>query len=88
MTTLLAHPMIFRLRSRMLKFQRWKDLEKLKLEKELLGFFRPVIRSIRLADWGRFSTQSNQTDLDDLENKAFRLCGVVSEVERRYTKRC
>ena len=65
-----------------------EELEKLKLEKELLGFFLSGHPIDTLGGLGPLFDTINQTDLDDLENKrAFRLCGVVSEVERRYTKK-
>ncbi len=65
-----------------------EDLQKLKFEKELLGFFLsghpvdtllglgPLVDSIRPEEFANLS-----------EKKSFRLCGVVSEVERRYTKK-
>ena len=65
-----------------------EELEKLKLEKELLGFFLSGHPVDTLGGLGPLFDTIQQKDLDDLENKrAFRLCGVVSEVERRYTKK-
>ena len=65
-----------------------EELEKLKLEKELLGFFLSGHPIDTLGGLGPLFDTIKQKDLDDLENKrAFRLCGVVSEVERRYTKK-
>jgi DNA polymerase-3 subunit alpha len=64
------------------------NLQKLKFEKELLGFFlsgHPVDTLMGLGpliDTIRPDEFSNLT-----EKRSFRLCGVVSEVERRYTKK-
>ena len=65
-----------------------EELEKLKLEKELLGFFLSGHPVDTLGGLGALFDTVKQEDFDNLEGKrAFRLCGVVSEVERRYTKK-
>lgn len=65
-----------------------EELEKLKLEKELLGFFLSGHPVDTLGGLGSLFDTVKQDDFDNLEGKrAFRLCGVVSEVERRYTKK-
>ena len=64
------------------------ELEKLQLERELLGFFlsgHPVDTLIGL---GPLLDTLKGKDLEKIQEKiSFRLCGVVSEVERRYTKK-
>ena len=65
-----------------------EELEKLKLEKELLGFFLSGHPIDTLGGLGPLFDTIEQKDLDDLQGKqAFRLCGVVSEIEKRYTKK-
>jgi DNA polymerase-3 subunit alpha len=65
-----------------------EELEKLKLEKELLGFFLSGHPIDTLGGLGSLFDTIEQKELDDLQGKrAFRLCGVVSEIERRYTKK-
>ena len=65
-----------------------EELEKLKLEKELLGFFLSGHPVDTLGGLGPLFDSLTQNDLDGLEGKiSFRLCGVVSEIERRYTKK-
>jgi DNA polymerase-3 subunit alpha len=65
-----------------------EELEKLKLEKELLGFFLSGHPIDTLGGLGALFDTIQQKDLDELQGKrAYRLCGVVSEVERRYTKK-
>jgi DNA polymerase-3 subunit alpha len=65
-----------------------EELEKLKLEKELLGFFLSGHPIDTLGGLGSLFDTIDQKELDDLQGKrAFRLCGVVSEIERRYTKK-
>jgi DNA polymerase-3 subunit alpha len=65
-----------------------EELEKLKLEKELLGFFLSGHPIDTLGGLGPLFDTIEQKELDDLQGKrAFRLCGVVSEIERRYTKK-
>jgi DNA polymerase-3 subunit alpha len=64
------------------------ELEKLKLEKALLGFFLTGHPIDTLGGLGPLFDTIKQDDLDNLEGKrAYRLCGVVAEVERRYTKK-
>ena len=65
-----------------------EELEKLKLEKELLGFFLTGHPIDTLGGLGPLFDNLRQDDLDNLEGKhAFRLCGVVTDIERRYTKK-
>ena len=65
-----------------------EELDKLKLEKELLGFFLSGHPIDTLGGLGPLFDTIQQEDLDELEGKrAYRLCGVVAEVERRYTKK-
>mgnify|MGYP003324340794 CR=1 FL=1 len=64
------------------------NLQKLKFEKELLGFFlsgHPVDTLMGLG--GLVDTLSQEQYANLTEKISFRLCGVVSEVERRYTKK-
>jgi len=64
------------------------DLEKLRLEKELLGFFLSGHPVDTLMGLGPLFDTLASADLEKIEEKiSFRLCGVVSEVERRYTKK-
>ena len=64
------------------------NLQKLKFEKELLGFFLSGHPVDTLHGLGPLLDTLKQEDLANLEGKkSFRLCGVVSEVERRYTKK-
>ena len=64
------------------------NLEKLKFEKELLGFFLSGHPVDTLLGLGPLVDTLRHEELADLtERRSFRLCGVVSEVERRYTKK-
>ena len=64
------------------------ELEKLKLEKELLGFFLSGHPVDTLGGLGPLFDTITQAELDGLEGKrSYRLCGVIAEVERRYTKK-
>ena len=62
--------------------------QKLKFEKELLGFFlsgHPVDTMLGL---GPLVDSIHPDEFANLSEKiSFRLCGVVSEIERRYTKK-
>ena len=64
------------------------DLEKLKLEKELLGFFlsgHPVDTLIGLAQ--ELDTASYDDIMATQDRRSFRLCGVLADIEKRYTKK-
>jgi len=64
------------------------NLQKLKFEKELLGFFLSGHPVDTLMGLGPLVDTLRYEDLENLTEKiSFRLCGVVSEVERRYTKK-
>ena len=64
------------------------NLQKLKFEKELLGFFLSGHPVDTLLGLGPLVDTLRYEDLEKLTEKiSFRLCGVVSEVERRYTKK-
>ena len=64
------------------------NLQKLKFEKELLGFFLSGHPVDTLMGLGPLVDTLRYDDLENLTEKiSFRLCGVVSEVERRYTKK-
>jgi DNA polymerase-3 subunit alpha len=64
------------------------NLQKLKFEKELLGFFLSGHPVDTLSGLGGLVDTLSQEQLASLTEKiSFRLCGVVSEVERRYTKK-
>ena len=64
------------------------ELEKLQLERELLGLFLTGHPVDTLCGIGPLLDTIQSSDLDTLGGKrSFRLCGVVSEIERRYTKK-
>jgi DNA polymerase-3 subunit alpha len=64
------------------------NLQKLKFEKELLGFFLSGHPVDTLHGLGELVDTLKQDELVNLsERKSFRICGVVSDVERRYTKK-
>ncbi len=64
------------------------ELEKLKLEKELLGFFLSGHPVDTIAGLGPLLDSIRGKDLEGLKGKrSFRLCGVVADLERRYTKK-
>ena len=64
------------------------ELEKLKLEKQLLGFFLTGHPVDTLGGLGPLLDTIKGEDLENLEGKrSFRLCGVLGELERRYTKK-
>ena len=65
-----------------------EELEKLKLEKELLGFFLSGHPVDTLGGLGKGLDTIKSEELDELQGRrSFRLCGVLSDVERRYTKK-
>jgi DNA polymerase-3 subunit alpha len=59
-------------------------VEKLNYEKTLLGFY---ITGHPLDDYGDFLDQINSVESVEMIGDTFRLCGVVSSVEKRITKR-
>ena len=64
------------------------ELEKLRYEKELLGFFLSGHPVDTLGGLGTLLDDITSEEIDNLEGKrSFRLCGVLSEIERRYTKK-
>lgn len=64
------------------------ELEKLQLERELLGLFLTGHPVDTLCGIGPLLDNLQSSDLDTLKGKrSFRLCGVISEIERRYTKK-
>ena len=64
------------------------ELEKLRYEKELLGFFLSGHPVDTLGGLGPLLDDITSDEFDNLEGKrSFRLCGVLSEIERRYTKK-
>jgi DNA polymerase-3 subunit alpha len=64
------------------------ELEKLKYEKDLLGFFLSGHPVDTLGGLGPLLDDITSDELENLEGKrSFRLCGVLSEIERRYTKK-
>jgi DNA polymerase-3 subunit alpha len=64
------------------------ELEKLKLEKELLGFFLSGHPVDTLGGLGPLLDTITAEEIENLEGKrSFRLCGVIAELERRYTKK-
>jgi DNA polymerase-3 subunit alpha len=65
-----------------------EELEKLKLEKELLGFFLSGHPVDTLGGLGPLLDTIRSDELEKIEDRrSFRLCGVLSEIERRYTKK-
>jgi DNA polymerase III alpha subunit len=64
------------------------ELEKLRYEKELLGFFLSGHPVDTLGGLGPLLDDITAEEIENLEGKrSFRLCGVLSEIERRYTKK-
>jgi len=64
------------------------ELEKLQLERELLGLFLTGHPVDTLCGIGPLLDNLKSSDLETLEGKrSFRLCGVMAEIERRYTKK-
>lgn len=64
------------------------DLEKLKLEKALLGFFlsgHPVDTLLGLAQ--ELDSASYDEIMATKDRRSFRLCGVLADIEKRYTKK-
>lgn len=65
-----------------------ENLQKLKFEKELLGFFLSGHPVDTLLGLGQLIDTVKPESLSDFsEKKSFRLCGVLADVERRYTKK-
>ena len=64
------------------------ELEKLGHEKELLGFYLSGHPVDTLGGLGELACDLKSEDLENLQSKrAFRLCGVVADVEKRFTKK-
>ena len=64
------------------------DLEKLKFEKELLGFFLSGHPVDTLGGLGEeFDSSSYEEIMETPDRARFRICGVLSDIERRYTKK-
>ncbi len=64
------------------------NFQKLKFEKELLGFFLSGHPVDTLLGLGQLIDSLRPEELASItEKKSFRVCGVISEVERRYTKK-
>ena len=64
------------------------ELEKLANEKELLGFYLSGHPVDTLGGLGELADELDPGILDDLQDKLpFRLCGVVAETEKRFTKK-
>lgn len=64
------------------------ELEKLRYEKELLGFFLSGHPVNTLAGLGPLLDDITSDEIDNLKDRrSFRLCGVLAEIERRYTKK-
>mgnify|MGYP007000264773 CR=1 len=64
------------------------ELEKLRYEKELLGFFLSGHPVDTLGGLGALLNDVTSEEIEKLEGRrSFRLCGVLSDIERRYTKK-
>ena len=64
------------------------ELEKLRYEKELLGFFLSGHPVDTLGGLGALLDDITGEEIENLEGRrSFRLCGVLAEIERRYTKK-
>ncbi len=64
------------------------ELEKLGHEKELLGFYLSGHPVDTLGGLGELACDLKSEDLENLQSKrAFRLCGVVADLEKRFTKK-
>ena len=64
------------------------ELEKLRYEKELLGFFLSGHPVDTLGGLGILLDNIKAEEFESLEGRrSFRLCGVLSDIERRYTKK-
>jgi DNA polymerase-3 subunit alpha len=64
------------------------ELEKLRYEKELLGFFLSGHPVDTLGGLGALLDDITAEEIENLEGRrSFRLCGVLGEIERRYTKK-
>ena len=63
-------------------------LEKFGHEKELLGFYLSGHPVDTLGGLGELSCDLKAEDLENLQGKrAFRLCGVIADLEKRFTKK-
>ena len=64
------------------------ELEQLSYEKELLGFYLSGHPVDTLGGLGELASDMTAKDLEAVEGKRpFRLCGVIAEVEKRFTKK-
>ena len=64
------------------------ELEQLSYEKELLGFYLSGHPVDTLGGLGELASDVTAKDLEAVEGKRpFRLCGVIAEVEKRFTKK-
>jgi len=64
------------------------ELEKLQLEKQLLGFFLSGHPVDTLDGLGPLLDTITSEELEKVEDRrSFRLCGVLADIERRYTKK-
>ena len=64
------------------------ELERLKYEKELLGFYLSGHPVDTLHGIGSLLDDIKAEEIENLEGRrSFRLCGVLSDIERRYTKK-
>lgn len=69
-------------------FPEMDELEKLKHERELLGFFLSGHPVDTLGGIGPLFDTINPQQIENLEERrSFRLCGVIADLERRYTKK-
>ncbi len=70
------------------KVEELDELEKLKLEKQLLGFFLSGHPVDTLGGLGPLLDTIRPDEIDEIEGKrSFRLCGVLTDLERRFTKK-
>ena len=70
------------------RFEEMDELEKLGYEKELLGFYLSGHPVDTLGGLGELACDITSEDLDELSAKRpFRLCGVVADLEKRFTKK-
>jgi DNA polymerase-3 subunit alpha len=68
--------------------QELDELEQLSYEKELLGFYLSGHPVDTLGGLGALASDITAKDLETVEGKRpFRLCGVIAEVEKRFTKK-
>ncbi|MFP6887433.1 MAG: DNA polymerase III subunit alpha, partial [Opitutales bacterium] len=69
-------------------YEEMDELEKLGHEKELLGFYLSGHPVDTLGGLGELACDLKAEDLENLQGKrAFRLCGVIADLEKRFTKK-